>query len=165
AALVKSGTERPASVASLQRVPRKSWPKDQAEPLLESLIAYLQTVPVDQRTEPEVISAFQFASDLASLLPPEKAKAASKMLRAIGVSVFVVRTIPEQMLYDKTLIVVETGKPVEIILQNEDAMPHNLVVVSPGAVEEIGAAAEKMPLAPDAQGRLYVPDSPNVLHA
>ena len=165
AALVRSGVERAAAVASLQRMPRKLWPKDQAEPLIESLLAYLPKVPVDQRTEPEVISAFQFATDLATLLPEEKAKAANKALRALGVSVFVVRTVPEQMLYDKTLIVVEAGKPVEIILINDDAMPHNLVIVMPGAVEEIGQAAERMTPEPDAQGRVHVPESSKVLHA
>jgi putative heme-binding domain-containing protein len=165
AALVKAGTERPTAVASLRKIPRKAWPKDQAEPLLESLMAYLKDVPVDQRTEPEALSAFQLASDLAGLLPPEKAGAVGKTLRALGVSVFVIRTVPEQMLYDKTLIVVEAGKPVELILINDDQMPHNLLVVSPGTAEEIGTAAEKMPLEPDAQGRLYVPDSPKVLHA
>lgn len=165
AALVKLGTERSAAVASLQRISRKSWPAEQATTLIESLIAYLQSVPVDKRTEPEVISAIQFATDLATLLPPDQAAAIGKTLRAIGVSVFVVRTIPEQMLYDKTLIVVEAGKPVAIMLINDDAMPHNLVVVTPGAMEEIGTVAEKMPPEPDAQGRHYTPDSPKVLHA
>jgi putative heme-binding domain-containing protein len=165
ATLVKSGTERAAAIASLQRIPRKAWPKDQAEPLLESLIGYLKSVPVDQRTEPDAIAAFQLATDLSALLPPEKAQAASKTLRAIGVSVFVVRTINEQMLFDKQLIVVEAGKPVEIILINDDAMPHNLVVIMPGALDEIGQAAEKMAPEPDADGRLHVPASPKVLHA
>jgi putative heme-binding domain-containing protein len=164
ATLVKSGTERAAAVASLQRIPRKSLPKEQAESLVESLVAYLQSVPVDKRTEPDALNAFQFASDLSTLLPPEKSKTIGKTLRALGVSVFVVRTVPEQMLYDKTLIVVEAGKPVEIILINDDAMPHNLVVIAPGALEEIGMAAEKMSAEPDAQGRLYVPDSPKILH-
>lgn len=164
-ALVKSGTERATAVASLQRIPRKSWPKEPAVPLIESLVAYLQQVPVDQRTEPEALGAFQFATDLATLLPQEQASALGKTLRSLGVSVFVIRAVPEQMLYDKTLIVVEAGKPLEIILINDDLMPHNLLVVSPGAVEEIGTAAEKLPLAPDTQGRLYVPESPKILHA
>jgi putative heme-binding domain-containing protein len=165
AALVKSGTERATAIASLQRIPRKSWPAEQATSLIESLLAYLQNVPADQRTEADVTSAFQFATDLTTLLPPDKAAAFGKLLRALGVSVFVVRAIPEQMLYDKTLIVVEAGKPAEIVLINDDAMPHNLVITAPGALEEIGNAAEKMPPVPDAQGRLYVPNSPNVLHA
>jgi putative heme-binding domain-containing protein len=165
AAMVSAGTERVAALASLQRLPRKAWPSDKAAPLLESLVAHLQSVPVERRTEPDSVNALQFATDLATLLPPEKAKAIGKTLRALGVSVFVIRTVPEQMLYDKTLLVVEVGKPVEIILINDDAMPHNLVVVMPGAVEEIGLAAEQLPAEPDAQGRLYVPASPKVLQA
>lgn len=165
AALLKSGTERAIAIAGLQRLPRSSWPKDQAESLIESLVSYLQSVPVEKRTDPDFVNAFQFTTDLTSLLPPEKASVLGKALRALGASVFVLRTIPEQMLYDKSLIVIEAGKPVEITLINDDAMPHNLVVTAPGSLEEIGSAAEKMPAEPDAQGRLYVPDSPKVLHA
>src|SRR4029453_18787082 len=96
---------------------------------------------------------------------PERGRAAAKELRGLGSSVFLLRTIPEQMLYDKPLIVVEPGKHVEINLQNKDAMQHNLVIVKPGATEEIGLAAEKMLPQPDAFLRLYVPDSPKVLFA
>ena len=165
AALVKSGTERAAGVAGLQQLPRKSWPKEQAEPLIESLVAWLKSVPVEQRTEPDAVNAIQFATDLASLLPSDSARAAGKTLRSLGASVFVIHTIPEQMLYDKTLIVVEPGKPVEIILKNDDAMQHNFMIVAPGALEEIGQIAEKMAPQPDAFLRLYVPDSPKVLFA
>ncbi len=165
AALAKAGTERDTAIAAMQKVPRKSWPAEQAAPLLETLMAYLKDLPADQRTSPEGLSAYQLASDLVTLLPADKAKDAGKALRGVGVSVFVLRTIHEQMLYDKSLLVVEAGKPVEIILINEDVMPHNLVVVTPGATEEVGKAAEKMAPEPDAQGRIHVPASPKVLHA
>ena len=69
------------------------------------------------------------------------------------------------MLYDQSLLVLEAGKPVEIVLINDDAMPHNLAVVTPGAVQEIGEAAERMQPVPDAEGRLYVPASSKILHA
>src|SRR5439155_6713667 len=112
-----------------------------------------------------IVNALQFATDLTVLLPPETGRAAAKLLRGLGTSVFLVRTIPEQMLYDKTLIVVEAGKPVQIILQNDDAMQHNMVIIKPGATEEIGLAAEKMLPQPDAFLRMYVPDSSKVLFA
>ena len=165
AAMARAGTERAAVVASLQKIPRKSWPREQAEPVLDSLMKYLKELPADERTAPDAVSAFQLASDLVTLLPAERAKEAGKALRAVGVSVFVIRTLHEQMLYDKGLLVVEAGKPVEIILINEDAMPHNLVIVMPGASEEVGKVAEKMTPEPDAQGRVHVPPSPKVLHA
>ena len=55
----------------------------------------------------------------------------------------------------------------EIVLENEDFMPHNLVITVPGAREEIGLAADGMPTParPDSQGRYYIPASPKVLYA
>ncbi|MGV3774175.1 MAG: plastocyanin/azurin family copper-binding protein [Verrucomicrobiales bacterium] len=165
ATLLQQGVERSSSITSLQQIPRKVWPKERAEPLLQALIKDLQKVPDNERTEADFINAMQFATDLASLLPPEKAREANRTLRTLGVAVFVVRTLHEQMLYDVQLIVVEAGKPVQIVLVNEDSMPHNLVVVMPNSIEEIGVAAEGMPLEPDEQGRLYVPKSPKVIEA
>ena len=165
AALAIADTERAAAVDGLLKIPRKAWPKEPVEPLLASLMTYLKQVSADQRTGAEAISAFQLASDLVAMLPAVQAKTAGKALREVGVSVFVLRTLHEQMLYDKALLVVEAGKPVEIILINDDSMPHNLVVVAPGAAEEVGKLAEKMAPEPDAQGRIHIPDSPKVLHA
>lgn len=165
AGFVQSGTEKDAALASLARVPKNLWPKESAKPLLDFLLGDLPKAPTDQRSSPDFINAVQFAKDLASFLPPPEAAAAGKTLRGLASSVFILRTIPEQMLYDQNLLVVEAGKPVEIILQNDDAMPHNVVVVKPGAAEEVGTASEKMSLTPDAQGRLYVPELPSVLHA
>ena len=81
----------------------------------------------------------------------------------LSVSVFVIKTVREQMRYDLTRIVVEAGKPFEIIFENDDMMPHNLVVTTPGAREEIGALTDKMqPNVLDKQGRAFVPTARNV---
>ncbi|MBI2948946.1 MAG: c-type cytochrome [Verrucomicrobia bacterium] len=165
AAMIRLGTEVQTALASLQRIPKKLWPSDEITPLAESVLKHLEAVPATDRTQPEFVTAVQFATDLASLLPAEQGKAMSKILRSLGVRVVVIRTLHEQMLYDQQLIVVEAGKPVEILFENDDTMPHNFVVVMPGAVEEIGMASETMPPEPDAQGRLYVPASAKVLHA
>ncbi|MCW5555046.1 MAG: c-type cytochrome [Verrucomicrobiae bacterium] len=165
ALLLQTDVEKSAALASLQRISKLHWPKDQVGPLLGHLLKELQDTPATERSGANFINAVQFATDLASLLPAEQAAAVGKELRGLGSTVILLRTVPEQMLYDQNLIVVEVGKPVEILLQNDDAMPHNLVITKPGALEEIGMAAEKMPPTPDAQGRLYVPDSPSVLHA
>jgi putative heme-binding domain-containing protein len=163
--MVQAGTEQLAAIASLQRIPKRSWPKEQADTLLQSLMTMLEKVAVAERTQPDFVDAVQFATDLTSLLPAEKAKAINKVLGGLGVRVVVIRTVYEQMLYDKQRIVVEAGKPIQIVLDNTDAMPHNLVIVAPGAVEEIGLAAEKMPVEPDANGKLFVPSSAKVLYA
>ncbi|MCX6926056.1 MAG: plastocyanin/azurin family copper-binding protein, partial [Verrucomicrobia bacterium] len=165
AGLFTSGNDRAAAIAGLQKMPRDTWPKEMAEPLVENLLAYLPTVPVEQRTTPDAANAFQLATDLAALLPAGRAAEINRTLRALGVSVFAIRTLKDQMLYDKTLLVLEAAKPAEIILINDDAMPHNLVVVTPGSVPEIGEAAEKMPPVADSEGRLYIPASSKILYA
>ena len=163
AALIHSGVEIDAAITSLQRLPKTTWPQPNVEPLTDDLIGHIRAVPTASRTESSFLNAVQFTTELASLLPPEKAGPIEKFLRDLGVQVIVIRTVPEQMLYDKQLIVVQAGKPVEIVFMNDDAMPHNLVIVTPGAVEEIGMAAEQMQPEEDAQGRQYIPDSAMVL--
>jgi putative heme-binding domain-containing protein len=165
AGLVQAGTQRAAAVAALQQLPQKTWPSASIPPLVESLTTALEKTSAAERTETDFLNALQLATDLASHLPEDQARALTHTLRGLGPTIIVLRAVYEQLRYDKTLLVVEAGKPVAIILQNEDAMPHNLAVLAPGALEEIGLAAEKMPLEPDAEGRLYVPASPKVLYA
>jgi putative heme-binding domain-containing protein len=165
AALVRDGVEVPAAIASLGRIPRSSWPKEALIPLSQSVVEYLQKVPAEQRIEPPFANALQFATELAALLPPDAERAMTRTLRTLGPTVVTLHAVYEQMRFDKTLIAVEAGKPLALILQNDDAMPHNLAVLAPGALQEIGLAAEKMSPEPDSQGRLYVPASPKVLQA
>jgi azurin len=83
-----------------------------------------------------------------------------KELRGLGVPVFVVKTVREQMRYDTQRLVVEKGKPFEIILENGDVMPHNLMVVDGGKHMEIGMSTMTMPPdKKDKQGRAYMPDT------
>ena len=74
-------------------------------------------------------------------------------------------TLPEQMLFDVRWFVVETGKPVRVVLTNPDAMPHNLLVGAPGSLSTIGTAAPSMAPPADPNARAYVPDIPLVLQA
>ena len=62
------------------------------------------------------------------------------------------------MRYDTTRLVVEAGKPFEVILENGDFMPHNLVVTQPGSRKKVGEATMKMrPDQLDREGRAFVP--------
>jgi putative heme-binding domain-containing protein len=61
--------------------------------------------------------------------------------------------------------VVKAGKPVEILFENTDLMPHNLVITQPGAMAEIGEMAEAAATQPGALERHYVPASKKILLA
>ena len=69
------------------------------------------------------------------------------------------------MLYDKEKIAIQAGKPVEFRFSNSDAMPHNLAIVMPGAMEEIGLLAEATARDADAPQRQYIPKSDKILLA
>jgi putative heme-binding domain-containing protein len=69
------------------------------------------------------------------------------------------------MSYDKDVIALAAGKPVEILIDNPDLMPHNLVILRPGALEEVGLLAESTAQQPDAIARQYVPPSDKIMLA
>jgi plastocyanin len=60
---------------------------------------------------------------------------------------------------------VQAGQPVRLIFENPDLMQHNLLIVAPGAIDEIGELADQMATSPDGLAKQYVPASPKVLHA
>jgi azurin len=108
----------------------------------------------------------QAASELAGALPGAQSAAVRKALRELSVSVFVVKTVPEQMRYNTARLVVEAGKPFEVIFENDDVMPHNMVFAQPGSREEIGNAAQVMtPDKLDREGRAFVPDNNKIFAA
>jgi putative heme-binding domain-containing protein len=93
------------------------------------------------------------------------------LLCAVGLApseaanVVLLRAVPNRMAFDRTKVYAEAGKPVELVFENRDIMPHNLLIVAPGALTEVGSAAERMAVEPDASARSFVPDVPKVLHA
>ena len=165
APFVKKAGDRHAAVKAMQRIPVRYWPREEAKPLLDSLLAYVRKVPVKERTDPPVVDALQLADSLASLLPLSEAQVVRKELGELGVRVIRVGTVVEQMIYDKERLVVKAGKPVEIFFENTDLMPHNFVVTQPGSLAEIGEQAEADATKPGAAERGYVPHSKKILLA
>ncbi len=165
ARFVKDDGDRQVAVRAIQRVPTAHWPKEEAKPLLDGLLTHIRKIPVAERTSPAALDSLQLADSLAALLPVNEAKALRKELGELGVRIIRIGTLPEQMLYDKERIAVRAGKPVEIVLENSDLMPHNLVIVQPGALEEVGMLAETTATQPGAAERQYVPPSKKILHA
>ena len=78
-------------------------------------------------------------------------------LRELGVRVVKIGTVFERMSYDKDVIPVQAGKPVEFVLENNDLMPHNFVILEPGSLEEIGLFSETHAQQPGFAAQNYVP--------
>ncbi len=162
---VQQGTERDAAVAALLRLPKTSWDKAQARPTTDAILAVARQTPPEQRTSDAFRAMVQLGNDLAAFLPAEEAKEVRSTLADLGVRMITLRAVPHKMVYDRDKIYVEAGKPVEIVFENTDIMPHNIVITLPGAMAEVGMAAERMQTEPDAVARHFIPDVPQVLHA
>lgn len=166
ASLIDRREQVTAAAQGMRVLPRATWPKARAGEAAVSLAAWAKNIPAGGRTGQDFIETVQFATDLGGLLPPDKATELRRDLKTLRVPVFVIRTVREQMRYDTPRLVVEPGKSVEIIFENGDFMPHNLVVVRPGTREKIGNAAALMkPDELDGRGRAYLPNTPDVLAA
>jgi glucose/arabinose dehydrogenase/azurin len=168
AALISRGEEVPDAAQALRVLPAATWPRERAAAADAALglVAWAKTIPVSDRTSQDYIETVQLAGDLAASLPSPPSPGFRNDLRALRVPVFLIRTVREQMRYDTPRLVVEAGQPFEIRFENVDFMPHNLVVVRPGAREKVGLASAKMkPDELDAEGRAFVPQSPEILAA
>ena len=162
---VRDDVDRTHAIRALQRIPRSAWPKEEASSLVTVLTAHVQEIPQADRTSQAALDALEFADALTTLLPADQGAKARAALRELGVRVIRVGTVFERMTFDKDVLVVQAGKPVEFVLDNSDLMPHNFVIVQPGSLEEIGQLAETSAQQPDAAQRHYVPASGKVLLA
>ena len=163
ARFVGKAADRPAAIQAIQRIPTRDWPPEEAGPLLALITTYVRKLPTQDRTSSAAIDALQLGDSLASLLPRDRARQVRKELGELGVRVIRIGTVTDQMLFDKERLVVQAGKPVEIVFENSDIMPHNFVVTRPGSLEEIGLLAESTATQPGALERNYVPPSNKIL--
>ncbi|MBX2878069.1 MAG: ThuA domain-containing protein, partial [Saprospiraceae bacterium] len=79
--------------------------------------------------------------------------------------VFNINTVNQKMAYDKTLLKAEAGQTVQIRLNNGDEMPHNLVVIKAGSLQNFGKVVDAFLQEPEAEEMDYVPNSRYVLSA
>jgi azurin len=158
------GDIRDAAVRSIRRIPSDKWPQDGIEPLAQAIVKMVKDTPAAERTGPAIAQAVQLGNDLSGELEDAKGQAIRKELRSLAVPVVVLRTLREQMQYDTKYFAVEAGKPVEITLENGDAMPHNLVITQPGSMQEVAVAAGQMP-PPTDDTKAYIPESPKILQS
>lgn len=116
-----------------------------------------------------------FLASLTSTVSPDNRERLARLYEAWGltsekpadpnVEIVRIKTVREEMRFDKKQFSVTAGKSVELILENPDAMQHNLVIGKPKSMDLIGAAADKLITAKDGAERNYVPAIPQVIAA
>ena len=81
-----------------------------------------------------------------------------------GLQTITIKTIPERLLYDLREFKVAPGAPVKLVFENPDVTPHNLLIIQPGAADEVGLVGNEMAKTPDGMAKGFLPDSPKILH-
>ncbi len=167
-ALVRSFSDpdmRRAVGSALRAIPADRWPEEARLMLAKSLVKLFDTGTSAEYESAAGRELLSFAAELATRLPGPQAVQLRDRCRRLGPQVLLLRPVPDTLLYDRSELVVVAGHPVELVFDNVDIMPHNLVVTAPGALATVGLAAEAMAQADDAWDRNFVPDLPEVLQA
>ena len=75
--------------------------------------------------------------------------------------------IPERMLFTVSQFAVKPGQPVKVVFTNPDATDHNLVLVKPDALAEVGMAGNEMAKDPRNANSDFIPPEKRhlILHA
>lgn len=163
--LIKSDRQRPTAITVLKTLPATSWDAKEIPSLVDNLVGYVSSFPAKDRTTGIAVDTVELIKSLATKLPKEQGSKVLDRLQNLDVRTIAVGTVVERMNYDKEKIVLQAGKPVEFRFSNTDNMPHNFVIVQPGALEDVGLKAEASALEADAKERNFVPVSDRILLA
>ena len=153
------------AVQSLLKISPATVTANSAKQVAETLVARAEATPASERSSNRFVDAAQLVERLLPRLAEADSRAMRTRMQAIAVRVIRIKSVAEEMRYDLKYFVAAAGKPIQVILQNDDLMPHNLVVVKPGSLKEVALQAATM--APDAltAGKQYVPAVEQVLFA
>ncbi len=165
APVVSEDAFRTAAVATLNSIPTKAYDAEVSGLLLETLVTFAEKTPAAKRTSNSFLDAMQLADRLFARVPDDAAKSYRERLNEVTVRVVRIHTVEEEMRYDIPFFAVEAGRPVQVVLTNEDLMPHNLVITKPGALKEVAQLGLEIGPNNGVDGKQYVPDTHKVLFA
>lgn len=156
---------RTAAVRTLLKVPSNDRDETLSGELVEVLVKHAEETPAKDRTSTQFIDAMQLADQLLARLPTKDARNYRKRLGEVTVRVVRIKTVEEEMRYDIPYFAVEAGRSVQVVLENHDLMPHNLVFTTPGALKEVAQLGLQVGPNNGWKGLQYVPESDKVLFA
>lgn len=156
---------RVPAIRTLLKVPGDHRDEAVSKEVIEFLVDFAESTPAAKRTEDTFLDAMELVEQLLAKAPSAMAKQYRSRLSETVVRVVRVHTVEEEMRYDIPYFAVEAGRPVQVVLINDDLMPHNLVITKPGALKEV--AEEGLAAGPNdgLDGKQYVPKSDKVLYA
>ena len=165
--LIASNDQVPAAVHAMNQLPASAWSAEKAGAAANGIVVWARAISASSRNSEEYLEIIGVANKLIALLPAAEAETLRIDLSNLDVKSFTIKTVREQLRYDTARLVVEAGKPLQVIFENSDAIPHNLVIVKPGTMQDVAVAVQtQAPDKLDSKGRAYVPENdPRVIDA
>jgi glucose/arabinose dehydrogenase/azurin len=164
--LLARGVESDLALAGAATIAGTRAPAEaQAGALVDRVLAHAQAMPIAEREGDTFKRAIELARALGATLPADRAERITARIEGLLPKQVRIRALDAQMRFDVEYFVVQAGQQVEIVLENPDHMPHNLVVTLPGAAEKVGRAADAMAAQPDGFAKEFIPDLPEVYAA
>lgn len=74
-----------------------------------------------------------------------------------------IKAVVGEMKYSVTNFTAKAGQTLKIVFENPDHMQHNLLILKPGTLEKVGAAADDLAKQPNGVDMQYIPATPDVL--
>ncbi|MEP3481116.1 MAG: plastocyanin/azurin family copper-binding protein [Fuerstiella sp.] len=156
---------RTVAVRAMLKIPASNRPDAKVAILAKQIVTAAEQTDPAKRTSGEFIDMMQLADQLLPTLEQSVTKEYRNRLREISVRVVKLHTVEEEMRYDQPFFAVEAGRSVQLVMVNDDLMPHNLVITKPGQLQSVAIAGAALGTAPGLDGKLYVPKSDDVLFA
>ena len=138
---------------------RTSLDSHRLQPLWKGNTAFMQK-------HPELVKFLQDSEPKkpAQMAKKKKAEKPDPFDQQAGLQAVTIKTIPERLIYDVREFKVTAGSPVKLVFENPDVTPHNLLIVQPGAADEVGMAGNEMAKLPDGMAKGFIPDNPKIMH-
>jgi len=132
----------------------------------ETLGSYWQNNTEVQEKYPQINKFYEDVQSKQALM--QKAATVSKKNKKFdrmkGLAKVSISCIPERMMFTKTEFTVKKGQAVKLSFTNPDVTKHNLVIVKPGAVQEIGMQSNKMAADRDGEAKHFIPENDKILY-
>lgn len=156
---------RPTAVHALLEIPPEVRDSAVSSRLAVKLVSLAEQTATADRTSDAFLDMAQLIDQLLLQLSTADARDLRERMRSVAVRLVRIRTLHDQMRYDVPYFAVEAGRSVQLLLQNDDLMPHNLVVTRPGMLKSVAEAGAAQGTSPGFQGLPYVPQTDQVLLA
>jgi len=165
ASKMKIGILRDVANETMLTIPAEDRDANLSLKVVERLLKRAESTKTEHRTRKNSLRAMELADVLIGEMDEEKAAALRARMREVSVRVVRIKTVEEEMRYDVPYFATQAGKPIQIVLENDDLMPHNLIVCKPGRLKKV--AVDGLAAGPTGgkDGKQYVPNTKDVLFA